>query len=141
MTRINTIDPQDLLDQHLFIEYREITRVATLHRAPKPGEVMPQTYTLGTGHVKFFYDKGEFLAKRCEALHAELVSRGYNVTKKHYKQHIAGCRNDWTPTASDIIVNLSRLQTKLLDKPMFYTYRGRVVAPNYYLSLAKYGSN
>lgn len=57
MTRINTIDPVDLLDQHLFIEYREITRVATLHRAPKPGEVMPQNYTLGTGHVKFFMTK------------------------------------------------------------------------------------
>lgn len=140
MTRINTIDPQDLLDQHLFIEYREITRVATLHRAPKPGEVMPQTYTLGAGHVKFFYDKGEYLAKRCEALHTELVARGYNVTKKQYKQHIAGCRNDWTPARQDRITNLTRLQTKLSDKPTFYTLRGKPVDPVYYaLLITKYG--
>lgn len=141
MTRINTIDPVDLLDQHLFIEYREITRVATLHRAPKPGEAMPQNYTLGTGHVKFFYNKGEFLAKRCEQLYAELVARGYNVVQKQYKTHIAGCRKDWVPTADDIVTNLSRLQTKLLDNPLFYTYYGKRIAPNYYLSLAKYRSN
>lgn len=41
MTRINTIDPVDLLDQHLFIEYREITRVYALHRARKPSEQFP----------------------------------------------------------------------------------------------------
>lgn len=138
MTRINTIDPQDLLDQHLFIEYREITRVATLHRMPD-GRNWPLSYTLGTGHVKFFYDKGEYLAKRCNALYAELTSRGYKPTQKVYKTHSYLLHNDWTPARADRMLNLTRLQSKLADKPQFYTLRGARVKPTYYAELvAKY---
>lgn len=140
MTRINTIDPVDLLDQHLFIEYREITRVATLHRMPDSNK-WPLEYVLGTGHVKFFYDKGEYLAKRCKALYAELIKRGYKPTEKQYKTHSYMLHNDWVPARADHIANLTRLQTKLSDKPTFYTLYGKQVDAVHYAKLVvKYGS-
>ncbi|HQB65198.1 MAG TPA: pyrimidine dimer DNA glycosylase/endonuclease V, partial [Fibrobacteraceae bacterium] len=40
----------------------------------------PKLFTLGKGHVKFFYDKLEFLRKRYELLYAECKKRGYQVT-------------------------------------------------------------
>lgn len=91
MTRINTIDPQHLLDQHLMAEYREITRVSSLSKHT----VQHKQYTMGTGHVKFSYDKGLFLAKRREELYNELVQRNYNVTWFEYTAHLPSLHNDW----------------------------------------------
>lgn len=51
MTRINTIDPIYLLDQHLTREYQEITRVSTLARPHTKKDKISKTYLLGTGHM------------------------------------------------------------------------------------------
>lgn len=135
MTRINTIDPKHLLDQHLFIEYREITRVAKLARGPKPGEKFPQQYTLGTGHVTFFYDKGAYLQKRIKLLYAELIARGYSPTLKQYPDHAMFLHNDWTPAPADHLVNLARLQSKQLERPGFYKLRGKQAPSMHYHSV------
>lgn len=134
MTRINTIDPSLLLDQHLLIEYREITRVAHLARPLSVHERVPE-YVLGTGHVKFFYDKSKFLHNRCEALKAELIARGYNITDKVVKQHAPGLDNDWVPDRKSKLTNLLRLQEKLTMRPAYYKLRGQPVSVNYYQSL------
>lgn len=138
MTRINTIDPKHLLDQHLFIEYREITRVAKLARGPKPGEKFPQQYTLGTGHVTFFYDKGAFLANRMKLLYTELIARGYNPTLKTYPHHIAGLHKDWQPTPADHLVNLARLQSKQLERPGFYKLNSKPAPAMHYHSVLEH---
>jgi len=90
MTRINCIEVEDLADQHLLAEYREITRVAKLAR---PLDDYGQ-YCMGRGHVKFFYDKGAWLALRTEALYNECRARGFNVTHKTYHPHPKGLNND-----------------------------------------------
>lgn len=131
MTRINTIDPQHLLDQHLMAEYREITRVSSLSKHT----VQPKQYIMGTGHVKFFYDKGLFLAKRREELYNELVRRNYNVTWFEYVAHLVSLHKDWQPAAADHIVSIGRLHEKLVDKPNFYTYYGKKVATTYYIDV------
>ena len=41
---------------------------------------MPDKFTLGTGHVKFFYNKLEYLHYRYLELYDECVKRGFNVT-------------------------------------------------------------
>jgi deoxyribonuclease (pyrimidine dimer) len=138
MTRINTIDPKHLLDQHLFIEYREITRVANLARGPKPGEKFPQQYTLGTGHVTFFYDKGAFLAKRIKLLYTELLVRGYNPTLKDYPAHPDNLNLNWDPTPADHIVNLARLQSKQLDRPGFYKLYSKPAPEMHYHKVLEY---
>lgn len=129
MTRINAVDPKLLLDQHLMAEYREITRVSGLAKHVK----QPAAYTMGTGHVKFFYDKGLFLAKRRVALYDELKSRGYNVTWYEYTPHPEGLNNDWLPDKHSYQISIMRLQEKLSDKPNFYTLRGSKVERYYYL--------
>ena len=64
MTRINIIPVQELFDQHLIAEYREITMVpAALNRTinSKAGlkvSKINKPFTLNKGHVYFFYNKG-----------------------------------------------------------------------------------
>lgn len=82
MTRINCgIHPSELTDKHLLAEHREIKRIPN---AIKNGRFnlkgQPNKFKLGTGHVKFFYDKCGYLKKRYESLYRECVNRGMNVT-------------------------------------------------------------
>ena len=70
MTRINIIPVEELFDQHLIAEYREITMVpAALKRTLKSKKGLDVSrinskYTLNKGHVYFFYNKGKYLNKR-----------------------------------------------------------------------------
>lgn len=132
MTRINTIDPSDLLDQHLFIEFREITRIATLARPlPHYGE-----YVLGTGHMKFFYNKGAHLAKRLVALQEEMDRRKlWNYTPKEYRPHSPSLHTDWTPDRKAHLANLVRLNSKVLERPDFYKFHGKPASLDHYASL------
>lgn len=135
MTRINTIHPADLLDQHLFIEFREITRIATAHRHLNNRERVPH-YVLGSGHMKFFYDKGAYCEHRLIALQNELKRRGtVNFTPKTYRQHIEGYHQDWLPTFEAHAANIMRLHEKLFIRPTFYTYCGKRVAHDFYLRM------
>lgn len=78
MTRINCIPPAELTGPHLIAEYRELPRVFALVKAAiQRGETTtdrrnPPAYTLGTGHVRFFYMRLGYLAKRQASLVAEM---------------------------------------------------------------------
>ena len=82
MTRINVgIDPAQLNNAMLMAEHRELKRIPNLVRQGKFRlEGQPARFTLGTGHVKFFYDKLGYLRKRYELLFAECQRRGLQVT-------------------------------------------------------------
>lgn len=78
MTRINAnIRPADLIDQHLVAEYREIVRIpnAVLRRGYDDKRSYPDKFTLGTGHVIYFYDKIKFLHKRFLDIKIEMDNR------------------------------------------------------------------
>ena len=81
MTRINVgILPAELTDKHLLAEHREIKRIPnciTKGRYNMNG--IPERFKLGTGHVKFFYNKLLHLKKRYIRLYEECVKRGFNV--------------------------------------------------------------
>ena len=82
MTRINVgVKPKELPNKFLIAEHREIVRIPN---AIKSGRFVmtgqPIHFCLGTGHVKFFYDKLEYLRKRYVEIYTELRSRGVNVT-------------------------------------------------------------
>lgn len=71
MTRINLVDPSELSTKHLVAEYREIVRVFDLARKSQyemHKKKQPSAYTLGTGHVLFFYDKLKFISERYDSL-------------------------------------------------------------------------
>ena len=85
MTRINIIPVNQLYDQHLIAEYREIFMVGSaLQRSmrsqswERTKEMLPKEFTLNTGHIKFFFNKGKYLHKRYLMLIDEMKNRGMN---------------------------------------------------------------
>lgn len=128
MTRINLINPSELYDQHLMAEYREIQHVPmALQRSLKKKSgfsknEIPCKFTLNSGHVKFFYDKGLYLSKRFDMLVQELKLRNFTLQDKEFKLHLfpEGFQNDWTPKDDDIAIVRERINEKLRMRPGWY---------------------
>tara|TARA_R110002167_G_scaffold329631_1_gene536309 strand:+ start:131 stop:508 length:378 start_codon:yes stop_codon:yes gene_type:complete len=81
MTRINVgIPPAELINQHLIAEHREIKRIPNCIAKGKYNmDGIPDEFKLGTGHVKFFYNKLLYLKNRYNSLYNECIKRGFNV--------------------------------------------------------------
>jgi deoxyribonuclease (pyrimidine dimer) len=130
MTRINIIPPNELYDQHLIAEYREITMIPaalsrtlnSLHGLRK--EKISKTFTLNRGHVYFFYDKGLYLDKRYNELIAVMKSRGFNPdSNRVFPKQIFidnGLYNDWTPTPEEQELIRVRIRERVSSKPHWY---------------------
>ncbi len=135
MTRINLMPPSELSDQHLFAEFREIRRVPScVQKALKTTSVsllpytLPKTYRLGTGHVKFFYNKGLFLEARFQSIIKELRHRKYKFNESHtfdpdgvFKQY-PQLYKDYTPTPEALAASWERINEKLAMKPNWYRW-------------------
>lgn len=122
MTRINVVNVEELCNQHLFAEWREMPRmVAYLNKSlnsKKPFNIndIPKKYVLGQGHVKFFYDKFKYLHKRHIMLTNELLKRGYNLNYTNsdiFKEVDEIWYNDYTPTIDAITINRKRINDRL----------------------------
>lgn len=81
MTRINSgIHPSELPDKLLIAEHREIKRIPNAIIAGRYSlDGMPDAFTLGKGHVKYFYDKLLYLLNRYCGLYEECRKRGFSV--------------------------------------------------------------
>ena len=128
MTRINIVHPSELTDQHLIAEYREIFMVgSSLQRSLKsknwnPKDI-PIKFTLNTGHVKFFYDKGKYLFKRYDELRIEMKARGMtpDVTRVFKREQWPDeLWNDWTPSLEDYKLIRQRIEDRINMKPNWY---------------------
>ena len=130
MTRINIISPSELTDQHLIAEYREIFMVAgSLKRTliSKSGFVeskVPKNFTLNSGHVYFFYNKGKYLYKRYNLIIKEMKSRGFKPDENRIFPKdgfiMNNLFNDWEPNQSDIKIIRKRINEKIAMKPSWY---------------------
>ncbi len=116
MTRINCVPVQDLSRQHLIAEYRELPRVFALAQkaSQRHGFDQPAEYTLGTGHVTFFYTRLGYLAKRHAQLVAEMLRRGYKPTfteslKDTHPNIPDAFWGDWEPTDEALALNRERI--------------------------------
>lgn len=145
MTRINLVPPSELMDQHLFAEWREIKMVPkSLRRSIQARgvegvlQMVPPAYVLGKGHVSFFYDKAVYLAKRYWALTQELHNRGVNFdtsalldTSDVYTVANLSTgldnrfRKDYTPTPEALALIRARIAEKIALKPDWYRYSSR----------------
>lgn len=121
MTRINIVPVTELSRQHLIAEYKEIMRLPgnlskSLNRKTKPfcKSEIPSEYKLGKGHVKFFYDKFQFLRNRFESLVAEMTRRGYNATYSDSSIFIVedAYMGDYTPTEEALQINRQRIRER-----------------------------
>lgn len=114
MTRINVVPPEELCRQHLVAEYRELPRVFSLAR--KAGCRAPSSshYTLGAGHVRFFYDKLGWLLERQKALIAEMQRRGYAPQHTEPERLVEGLPlGVWEPTPEAIAINRARIAERM----------------------------
>ncbi|ABX09126.1 pyrimidine dimer DNA glycosylase/endonuclease V [Prochlorococcus marinus] len=132
MTRINLVKPIELSDQHLIAEYREIFMIGSaLQRSMKSPnwnitkESLPKNFTLNTGHVRFFYNKGKYLYKRYLDIIEEMKRRGMNPNPRRLfnkEQWPDELYNDWTPNEIDIQVVKERIKEKINQKPHWYRW-------------------
>jgi hypothetical protein len=82
MTRISVgVRAIELCDAHLIKERIELLRIPNAIKSGKAVvKDIPKSFTLGVGHVKFFYDKLGYLQERYEELTAECIERDFNIT-------------------------------------------------------------
>lgn len=116
MTRINVaIKAAELPDKLLLAELREIKRIPNVIRQGKYNlSGIPDQFTLGTGHVKFFYNKLEYLLKRYLALRREALERGFNVSdwSDAWNGVPPELMNDYNETLRDRSILIERIAEK-----------------------------
>ena len=121
MTRINVgIDPIELIDKHLLAEHREIKRIPnTILSGRAIIKDIPKKFTLGKGHVKFFYNKIGYLFLRYVDIRNECWRRGFNIT--NYSKSFWKIRetrselwNFYDETKADRELVLERIKSKII---------------------------
>lgn len=119
MTRINIgINPKTLTDRHLMAEHREMKRIPNVVSKGRYNlKNVPPQFTLGKGHVSFFYDKLGYLLERYKEIHEECRKRGFNV--QNYTSSWDGVpkelMNSYTPTQRDIDIVTERILDRLAN--------------------------
>lgn len=140
MTRINNVCVKELSDQHLFTEYRELPRILSnvrkaVNNEKTPSDFkIPTKFTLGKGHMTFFYDKLQYLKDRHDLLIAECLRRGINISRTDgldISEFDVCWRGNNEPTIEDIGVLRSRLSEKFDKNPTFYKYEGEPMSNPY----------
>lgn len=121
MTRINVgIRASVLTDKHLMAEHREIKRIPNcIVKGRYNMKGQPSVFTLGTGHVKFFYDKCGYLLKRYRELYEECKHRGFNVTDYSGAWDLVpdSMMGEYQPTNADRKIIEARIKERLSGGP------------------------
>lgn len=116
MTRINVgYSPQLLSRQHLLAEHREMKRIPNTVASGKAIiKDIPDTFRLGAGHVKFFYNKLGYLLERYKEVYQECQRRGFNV--QNYESAWSGVPShlmgSYTPTPEDTKIISERINER-----------------------------
>ena len=130
MTRINAaIKPENLTDQHLLAEHREIKRIASSFSKQKKPIKIVQEFKLGTGHVNFFLNKGEYTLNRYKEIYKECITRNFNVQDYSenwncYKNYIDNFYNSWEPNESDKRIIIERISERINSSKQIPKYFG-----------------
>lgn len=120
MTRINCVPVEELHSKHLVAEYRELPRVFKLAEAyavkhGQPPADAPTVYTLGKGHVKFFYTHLGYCQLRFLQLVKEMELRGYSPQFRTVQEYLVplSWRSEWTPTTEALSLNRERIKQRM----------------------------
>lgn len=120
MTRINVgMPPMQLTQQHLLSEHREMKRIPNAVRRGNVNMVgIPKQFTLGTGHVRFFYNKLGWLLARYRLVYEECIKRGYAVQDYSGAWDGLDMGELYIPTKADIELIKQRIDDKLRRNPI-----------------------
>jgi len=146
MTRISSgVHPSKLCDQMLKAEHREIKRTPNrVYKNYIEGkfhllENLPESFRLGEGHERFFYDKIKYLHMRWIKIHRECIKRGFQmqdyssafkrVPKKYY--------NYWNEQEDENVrlIIEDRIRERIDDMKREPLYNGIVVSRDFAKSL------
>lgn len=133
MTRINVaIPPKNLTDQHLLAEHREIKRLCAMHYTFKDFNSIPKEFTLGTGHMKFFMDKGLYSFNRYKSLYDECLIRGFQVEDysknwKYWWQDFSKY-NNYKETERDKKLLVERISERIMQSKQIPRYYGKIIS-------------
>lgn len=127
MTRINLVPPKELSDRHLVAEYHELPRIFGLVKkaiaAGKDPEAYRQefkNYTMGTGHVKFFYGRLKFIADRQISLIEEMLARKMRPSYGEFETIIRGIPKewfgDWKPDEKALEISRKRIAERIKEQ-------------------------
>lgn len=125
MTRINLEKPNELTDQYLLAEYKELPRIFWIvkKKIQENKEITPwNQFTLWTGHVIFFYDKLLFLEKRFKNISLECKKRWFNIKYSDYdiSDFPSKFKKNYKPKLVDLKISRERLKIKIDEKKWFY---------------------
>ena len=116
MTRINVgIDPAELPTKLLLAEHRELKRIPNMVRENRVNLTgIPARFTLGTGHVKFFYNKLGYLKDRYHKIYNECVSRKCNVQYYggSFENISENLMSEYSPSQSDRELLIERIHLR-----------------------------
>ncbi len=138
MTRINAgIPVESLTDQHLVAEIKEINQLAGSFRKSIENKTpieranllsgLPETFRLGKGHVKFFYDKPKFLEERFDKVKEEGLRRGFEIVTV-FQNEWAKLKFSWpnynySPTSDAIRLLKERISSRLAEQRLSPRYQ------------------
>ena len=135
MTRINSAIPvENLTDEHLLAEHREIKRLpSVLSKTDKQTVKIPAKFCLGPGHVKFFLNKMGFVFNRYLRLYEECKRRGFDV--QYYGDNWFGnddmCKPFWhgyATTTEEKKLLIDRISERIQDsKQEYFHYYGKQI--------------
>lgn len=118
MTRISVgVRAIELCDAHLIKERIELLRIPNAIKSGKAVvKNIPANFTLGTGHVKFFYDKLDYLQERYQELTAECIERDFKITdfSDSFRGLPSNLCNGYQETDIDRQIVVQRVNERLL---------------------------
>lgn len=129
MTRINVIPVEELSDQHLLAEYRELPRAL---KQDISIENASPTYILGPGHVKWARRHWDFTYNRFKQICDELLYRGFQTSFSPENliplfRKLTWDVKDGTYKVSikDIYLNRDRILERYYTNPGYYKWTKR----------------
>jgi hypothetical protein len=136
MVRINLIAPVYLADQHLIAEYDEILMLFGYARKYRELNGIPERYTLGKGHIRFFKNKLLYLKHRHELISKEMVKRGVSPkVKADITEFSKEMHNDYFPDNEAVEIIKERLIIKLKLKKGYYRYYRELKQQEFFISM------
>ena len=144
MTRINTVPPRALTDQHLLGEYNEIRRPIglALKRYSKENNRIhrgiPNQYQLRAGHVIFFYNKLQYIIDRFEAIKSEMRARGWSANGVIDAEIPDELKGNWQPDSNSNQILKDRLIERIEQDPKGlakWRYYGKSIDESYIKTL------
>jgi len=115
MTRVSVGFTHQLCDKHLIKERIEVLRIPNKIKSNKYKSKPLDKFTLNKGHELSLVNKIGYLKKHYEALTAESIKRGFNVTD--YSDAFIGIpehlMNDYEPTEQDKFIVRERIIERL----------------------------